>query len=58
MNQLITYIESHGHSAVAFRGRLLVTCKATQRLDGRMVAFDLTETIEPTVAAVRRWLGY
>lgn len=54
-NQLVAYIAKHSISASIGRDGKIVA-EAVYCKDG--VAFSEFETVEPTLEAVRNWLGY
>lgn len=58
MDNLIAWIESHDVAAVKFRDGILVTSWATQKIDGNILAFEITEYIPATIKAARDLLGY
>lgn len=53
--QLVAYIEQHSITAHVGRDGKIVA-EAVYCKDG--VAFSEMETVEPTIQAVRNWLGY
>lgn len=56
---LLVYIRSHDTVARIRNGQLQGLCEWTKRRDdGTIEAGSQWETIEPTLEAVRNWLGY
>lgn len=56
---LIEYLGAHGHDAHELEGRLFATSVYSQRNPrGVIESYSELEEIEPTVHAVREWLGY
>jgi hypothetical protein len=55
---LLAYIAEHGFIAFYRTGKLLALNVYTKRENGKVVTCEEFEEIEPTLAAVRAWLGY
>jgi len=56
ITKLIEFIKGHGQFAMAHHGKIVATTAAWCPATGTWS--EETETLDPTWAAVRAWLGY